>query len=113
MNDTSRQILSINKSASAQIAKFCRLRSRFCKILSIKTLFKLKQGIKHDGLADPVRTIQHKGALLPFVNPFCDLSDVQHCVIIKCALAFFFRNLLLNKKLKFVRNCLDGLSCKQ
>ena len=47
MNDTSRQILSINKSASAQIAKFCRLRSRFCKILSIKTLFKLKQGIKY------------------------------------------------------------------
>ena len=47
MNDTSRQILSINKSASAQIAKFCRLRSRFCKILSIKTLFKQKQGIKY------------------------------------------------------------------
>ena len=47
MNDTSRQILSIKKSASAQIAKFCRLRSRFCKILSIKTLFKLKQGIKY------------------------------------------------------------------
>ena len=47
MNDTSRQILSINKSASAQIAKFCRLRSRICKILSIKTLFKQNQGKKY------------------------------------------------------------------
>ena len=46
MNDTSRQILSTNKSISNQIAKFCRLTSRFCKILSIKTLFKQKQGIK-------------------------------------------------------------------
>ena len=40
MNDTSRQILSTNKSISTPIAKFCRLTSRFCKILSIKTLFK-------------------------------------------------------------------------
>ena len=47
MNDTSRQILSTNKSISNQIAKFCRLTSRFCKILSIKTLFKQKQGIKY------------------------------------------------------------------
>lgn len=47
MNDTSRQILSTNKSISTQIAKFCRLTSRFCKILSIKTLFKQKQGIKY------------------------------------------------------------------
>ena len=41
MNDTSRQILSTNKSISTQVAKFCRLTSRFCKILSIKTLFNL------------------------------------------------------------------------
>lgn len=41
MNDTSRQILSTNKSISTPIAKFCRLTSRFCKILSIKTLFNL------------------------------------------------------------------------
>lgn len=41
MNDTSRQILSTNKSISTPIAKFCRLMSRFCKILSIKTLFNL------------------------------------------------------------------------
>ena len=41
MNDTSRQILSTNKSISPPIAKFCRLTSRFCKILSIKTLFNL------------------------------------------------------------------------
>ena len=47
MNDTSRQILSTNKSISNQIAKFCRLTSRFCKILSIKTLFKQKQGVKY------------------------------------------------------------------
>lgn len=47
MNDTSRQILSTNKSISTPIAKFCRLTSRFCKILSIKTLFKQKQGIKY------------------------------------------------------------------
>ena len=47
MNDTSRQILSTNKSISTQVAKFCRLTSRFCKILSIKTLFKQKQGIKY------------------------------------------------------------------
>ena len=47
MNDTSRQILSTNKSTSPQVAKFCRLTSRFCKILSIKTLFKQKQGIKY------------------------------------------------------------------
>ena len=47
MNDTSRQILSTNKSISPQVAKFCRLTSRFCKILSIKTLFKQKQGIKY------------------------------------------------------------------
>ena len=47
MNDTSRQILSTNKSISNQIAKFCRLTSRFCKILSIKTLFKQKRGIKY------------------------------------------------------------------
>ena len=37
MNDTSRQIMSTNKSISTPIAKFCRLTSRFCKILSIKT----------------------------------------------------------------------------
>ena len=47
MNDTSRQILSTNKSISTPIAKFCQLTSRFCKILSIKTLFKQKQGIKN------------------------------------------------------------------
>ena len=47
MNDTSRQILSTNKSISTQVAKFCRLTSRFCKILSIKTLFKQKRGIKY------------------------------------------------------------------
>ena len=47
MNDTSRQILSTNKSISTPIAKFCRLTSRFCKILSFKTLFKQKQGIKY------------------------------------------------------------------
>ena len=47
MNDTSRQILSTNKSISTQVAKFCRLTSRFCKILSIKILFKQKQGIKY------------------------------------------------------------------
>ena len=47
MNDTSRQILSTNKSISTPIAKFCRLTSRFCKILSIKTLFKQKQGVKY------------------------------------------------------------------
>ncbi len=47
MNDTSLQILSTNKSISTQVAKFCRLTSRFCKILSIKTLFKQKQGIKY------------------------------------------------------------------
>jgi len=47
MNDTSRQILSTNKSISTQIAKFCRFTSTFCKILSIKTLFKQKQGIKY------------------------------------------------------------------
>jgi len=41
MNDTSRQILSTNKSISTQVAKFCLLTSRFCKILSIKTLFNL------------------------------------------------------------------------
>ena len=41
MNDTSRQILSTNKSISTPIAKFCRLTSRFCKILSIKTLLNL------------------------------------------------------------------------
>ena len=42
MNDTSLQILSTNKSISTQVAKFCRLTSRFCKILSIKTLFKFQ-----------------------------------------------------------------------
>ena len=47
MNDTSRQILSTNKSISNQIAKFCRFTSVFCKILSIKTLFKQKQGVKY------------------------------------------------------------------
>ena len=47
MNDTSRQILSTNKSISTPIAKFCRFTSVFCKILSIKTLFKQKQGIKY------------------------------------------------------------------
>ena len=47
MNDTSRQILSTNKSISTQVAKFCRFTSAFCKILSIKTLFKQKQGIKY------------------------------------------------------------------
>ena len=41
MNDTSRQILSTNKSISTPIAKFCRLTSRFYKILSIETLFNL------------------------------------------------------------------------
>lgn len=41
MNDLSRQILSTNKSISTPIAKFCRLTSRFCKILSIKTFFYL------------------------------------------------------------------------
>ena len=50
MNDTSLQILSTNKSISTQVAKFCRLTSRFCKILSIKTLFKfskpLESGLK-------------------------------------------------------------------
>ena len=47
MNDTSRQILSTNKSISTPIAKFCRLTSRFCKILSVKTLSKQKQAIKY------------------------------------------------------------------
>ena len=47
MNDTSRQILSTNKSISTPIAKFCRLTSRFCKILSFKTLFKRKQDVKY------------------------------------------------------------------
>ena len=47
MNDTSRQILSTNKSISTQIAKFCRLTSRFCKILSIKTLFKFPKSLNN------------------------------------------------------------------
>ena len=45
MNDTSSQILSTNKSTSPQAAKFCRLTSRFCKILSIKTLFKFPKSL--------------------------------------------------------------------
>ncbi len=47
MNDTSRQILSTNKSISTQVAKFCRLTIRFCKILSIKTLFKFPKSLNN------------------------------------------------------------------
>ena len=47
MNDTSRQILSTNKSISNQIAKFCRFTSTFCKILSIKTLFKFPKSLNN------------------------------------------------------------------
>lgn len=47
MNDTSLQILSTNKSISTQVAKFCRLTSRFCKILSIKTLFKFSKSLNY------------------------------------------------------------------
>ena len=57
MNDTSRQILSTNKSISTQVAKFCRLTSRFCKILSIKTLFKQNRDFKKicDRSADAIK----------------------------------------------------------
>ncbi len=47
MNDTSLQILSTNKSIPTQVAKFCRLTSRFCKILSINTLFKFPKSLNN------------------------------------------------------------------
>lgn len=80
MNDISRQILSTNKSISPPIAKFCRLTSRFCKILSIKTLFNLV--LVHDS-PEILGILHHSNQRLQLLRskPLEFLHDV--CVIIQ------------------------------
>ena len=84
MNDTSRQILSTNKSISTQVAKFCRLTSRFCKILSIKTLFKQKQGIKYTlfkfskSLESGLKLVKFY-SFSPLSNNFPDSPEILRC----------------------------------